>query len=253
VERTVLDIEQLKRDRVFVYSDGLPQPTAWPVYKCLVFEHAQDQRRLILVNGTWFEVNRDFAAEIRQTIARFPIAQVNLPAVQRGTDGRFEPEAGYNHRVGNQQPETAVLDGKTARCRTAATGIEPCDLLTGNHELIHVKHRKGGSSALSHLFAQARVATEALVGDEGYRREVRALLRELRPGWEERIPVGRPSTSTYWVVLAILGAKKEHPGEELPFFSQLNLARTGEALLNLGFRFGVYGVRTANTVTGGAG
>jgi uncharacterized protein (TIGR04141 family) len=115
-------------------------------------------------------------------------------------------------------------------------------LLTADRKLIHVKHRKGGSSALSHLFAQARVASEALVGDDGFRQDVRRLLRDAHAGWETRVPVGRPRASDYSVVLAILGARPERPGLQLPFFSQLNLARTGEALLNLGFSLAVKGV-----------
>jgi uncharacterized protein (TIGR04141 family) len=160
-------------------------------------------------------------------------------------DRRLEPEGTYNQRVARRQRTTALLDGTTARCRAAADGIEPCDLFTADRDLIHVKHRKGGSSSLSHLFAQGRVAAEALVGDEGFRQDVRDLLRGLRPGWEERVPTDRPLANLYRVVFAVLGATRDHPGDDLPFFSQLNLARTGEALLNLGFRVGVYGARIA--------
>jgi uncharacterized protein (TIGR04141 family) len=134
-----------------------------------VFEHSQAQRRFVLINGLWFEVSGDFVREIRGIIAGFPVAQIDLPPVQRRADGRLEPEADYNRRAGGQLRGTAILDGKLARCRTASSGIEPCDLLIENRELVHVKHRKGGSSALSHLFAQARVAAETLVGDEGFK------------------------------------------------------------------------------------
>jgi len=47
------------------------------------------------------------------------------------------------------------------------------------------------------------------------------------------------------VVFAILGAG-EKPTEGLPFFSQLNLVRTYEALVALGYRVGVIGVPTAD-------
>jgi uncharacterized protein (TIGR04141 family) len=249
-----LDVDRLKRDKVFVYSDGLNTPKdEWPVYKCLVFEVPRRQRRYVLVNGDWFELDRDFASQVRRIVAELPVAQISLPPVQHMSDGGLEPEARYNQRVARRQRTTALLDGKTARCRAVANGIEPCDLLTSNLDLIHVKHRKGGSSSLSHLFAQGRIAAEALVGDEDFRQDVRDLLRDLRPGWERRVPPGRPSASSYRVVFAILGVTRQHPGEDLPFFSQLNLARTGEALQNLGFRVGVCGVRVARTVRGGSG
>jgi uncharacterized protein (TIGR04141 family) len=241
-----LTIERLKQDRIFLHTDGLPDPTdTWPVYRSIGFEYPEGQRRFVLINGLWFEVNGDFVREIQQIVGRFPVGEVDLPAVQRREDGRLEPEGDYNRRAGLHLDGTAVLDGQLARCRAASSGIEPCDLLTADRKLIHVKHRKGGSSALSHLFAQARVASEALVGDDGFRQDVRRLLRNARAGWETRVPVGRPRASDYSVVLAILGAGPQRPGLDLPFFSQLNLARTGEALLNLGFSIAVRGVGIA--------
>lgn len=246
-----LDVDRLRQDKVFVYSNGVDTPTdAWPVHKCMVFEVVQKQRRYVLVNGAWFELDRDFVSQTRRIVAELPIARVNLPPVRRAADGRLEPEGQYNQGVAQRQRTTALLDGRTARCRAAADGIEPCDLLTASLDLVHVKHRKGGSSSLSHLFAQGRIAAEALVGDEDFRKDVRALLQGLQPGWEDRIPLSRPTASSFQVVFAVLGASGEHPGEDLPFFSQLNLARTGEALQNLGLRVGVYGVRAAGTVQG---
>jgi uncharacterized protein (TIGR04141 family) len=242
-----LDVDRLKHDKVYVYGDGLNTPTdAWPIYKCLVFEVTQNQRRYVLVNGTWFELDRDFASQVRRLVTDLPVAQIRFPPVMHMSDGRLEPEPHYNQRVARRRTTTALLDGTTARCRAAPDGIEPCDLLTADLDIIHVKHRKGGSSSLSHLFAQGRIAAEALVGDEDFRKGVRGLLRGLRPGWEDRIPVDRPTASSFRVVFAVLGTSREHPGEDLPFFSQLNLARTGEALQNLGFRVGVFGVPTAS-------
>src|SRR5260370_41653865 len=132
----------------------------------------------------------------------------------------------------------ALLDTKTARCRGTSTGIEVCDLLSDDGDLLHVKHRKGGSSSLSHLFAQGRMSAEALLRDEDFRRDARRLLRDIRHGWERRIPADKPDPGDYQVVFAILGAPVEHTGEDLPFFSQLNLVRTYEAVVALGYRVG---------------
>ena len=136
----------------------------------------------------------------------------------------------------------ALLDRKTARCRGTSTGIEVCDLLTANGDLVHVKHRKGGSSSLSHLFAQGRMSGEALLRDSDFREDARRFLRSIRRSWARRIPVDKPDPGSYRVVFAILGADENHPGEGLPFFSQLNLVRTYEALMALGYRVGVIGI-----------
>jgi uncharacterized protein (TIGR04141 family) len=108
--------------------------------------------------------------------------------------------------------------------------------------LIHVKHRKGGSSSLSHLFAQARMSAEALLRDADFRQDARRFLREIRPSLQARIPVMKPDPKDYRVVFAILGADPDDPGEGLPFFSQLNLARSAQAVEALGYRVGVIGV-----------
>jgi len=83
---------------------------------------------------------------------------------------------------------------------------------------------------------------EALLRDEEFRADARRFLRQIRPAWERRIPLGKPDAGDYQVVFAILGGDEDRPGEGLPFFSQLNLARTYEALVALGYRVGVIGV-----------
>lgn len=241
---STMSIEQLKKDRVLRFEQGTDQPKdLWPIYKCLVFEASHKRRRFVFTNGVWFEVERGFAENIIQTVTNLPLATVSLPHIQRLDGGHLEPEPEYNKRVARLHPSMALLDGKTARCRLASSGIEPCDLLTEGRDLIHVKHRKGGSSSLSHLFSQARISAEALVADENFRLEVRSLLRGLRPSWENRIPSVRPIPSEFQIVLAILGTHQNHPANELPFFSQVNLARTSEFLLSRGFRIGVFGVK----------
>jgi uncharacterized protein (TIGR04141 family) len=47
-----------------------------------------------------------------------------------------------------------LLDKKLVKSTRTTTAIELCDLLTSNREFVHVKHRKGGSAGLSHLFSQ---------------------------------------------------------------------------------------------------
>ncbi len=238
-----LTVDDLKRDKVFVFSGDDESPTGqWTVYNCLAFETSVDSKSCVLTTGTWFEIDRDFARRIKSTLETIPIATTDLPKVHKRDDGDIEPEGDYNSRVASAEASIALLDKKLARCRSTSSGIELCDLLTRNREFIHVKHKKGGSSTLSHLFAQARISAEALISDEEFRQDVRHILQEIQPAWQRLIPAAKPDPSEYCVVFAILGTKKPQPSKELPFFSQLNLARTYESLLSLGFRVAILGV-----------
>lgn len=69
------------------------------------------------------------------------------------------------------------MDKKLVKSSRTTTSIELCDLAdVKNKVLIHAKHRKGGSSGLSHLFAQASVASELILGDEEFRAAAREVI-----------------------------------------------------------------------------
>jgi len=241
-----ITIDLLEQHKLSAYGDDEDTPiNSWAVYKCLVFEARHEGGRFVLTTGEWFEIDRDFATRVTRLLGRVPKAEVSLPAVHREADGKLESEPEYNRRVAREDHTMALLDAKTARCRGTSTGIEVCDLLSDDGDFIHVKHRKGGSSSLSHLFAQGRMSGEALLRDEEFRGDARRFLRQIRPAWERRIPVDKPDTRRYSIVFAILGGDEEHPAQRLPFFSQLNLVRTYEALDGLGYGVGVIGIPVA--------
>ena len=240
IGKSALDPEVLKRHKVFIFRGGSTEPSGqWKLYDCIVFETSIGSRRYVLTSGRWFEINRDFVQRIRAAVRTVPIAVIGLPRANLTQEGKAEAEAEYNRRVAEQDPATALLDRKLARCQSASSGIEICDLLTGDGQLIHVKHRKGGSSSLSHLFAQARVSAEALAGDETFRQDARRILRELNQDRESWIPAERPAAGSFTVVLAIIGLRDEDPGDDLPFFSQVNLVQTYRALTVMGYGVGL--------------
>lgn len=239
-----ITIENLRKDKVFVFKDGddARPSESWSVFNCLVFETSAGNSTYVLTTGTWFEIDRDFSQRIQRTLSNIPKSEVNLPIVKMIEDNKLEAEPDYNVRVSLEAPKVALLDRKTGRCHSTSTGVELCDLMTDNLDLIHVKHKKGGSSSLSHLFAQARISAEALISDEDFRKDLRQHLKDIKSSWEKRIPVTKPDPRNYNVVFAILGTRQSHPGSELPFFSQLNLARTYESLTSLGFKVSIIGV-----------
>lgn len=138
----------------------------------------------------------------------------------------------------------ALLDGTKLKVEGASTPIEPCDLLSEDGGFIHIKHRRGGSSSLSHLFAQARISCEAFVGDGQFRENLREHVHKRNPGLEDLIPLERPQTSEYRIVLGILGMSTDdlQAPRGLPFFSQLNLVHTTEFIRSRGFQVELLGV-----------
>lgn len=237
-----LTIQHLVNDKAFAFADDGSPVFQWSIYNCLVFELQIGDKFYLLINGDWFEIENDFAKSIRASLKRIHISD-DLPEVIQKSNGSLESEKDYNERIGRQIENMAVLDRKLVRCHSAHTFIEACDLFSSAGKMIHVKHRKGGSSSLSHLFAQARVSAESFVSDETYRKELRKVLRDLNPAWENRIPVSPPDMARYPFELAILGVRGKNFLDELPFFSQLTLVRTVEALESRRISVSVAGVR----------
>ena len=243
VDEDDISIELLQRHRVSAYGDDEETPFySWTVYKCLVFEATVGGSRFVLTAGQWFEIDRNFAARITRLAGRIPVSGLRLPDVNRFGDDRLESETNYNERAAREDTSMALLDRKTARCLGTTTGIEICDLLSDNGDLIHVKHRKGGSSSLSHLFAQGRMSADALLRDADFRRDGRRYLRQMHASWEARIPANTPNPPNFCVVFALLGSDEDDPAQDLPFFSKLNLVRTFQALSPLQYRVAVLGV-----------
>ena len=244
-DRDDVTIERLKRDRLGMRRATHPEaPLEWPILKCLLFETRANKKRYVLSGGEWYQVAESLAEDVRDEVSQIPLSGRSFPPIRR-SGGRQEVEGNYNKRVADADPKLSLLDRRLVRCRGAATQIEACDLLSDDGELIHVKPRSG-SSSLSHLFWQARVSAEAILGDNDFRDQVRGLLSTLNPAWTNRFPKDRPNPSDHEIVFAVLGSAETNVGANLPFFSQLTLSRTARYLRSTGFRVSQYGVPTVD-------
>ena len=113
-------------------------------------------------------------------------------------------------------------------------------MLSDDKKLIHVKHRKGGSSGLSHLFAQGSTSAEAILGDHEFRQSAREKLKEVGAD-EDLIPLSKPKGVDYEVVYLLLGEDPSSVVDNLPFFSKINLSRTLDNLQQKGFAVSIGG------------
>ena len=96
--------------------------------------------------------------------------------------------------------------------------------------MIHVK-RYGGSSPLSHLFAQGVNSSELFQADRQFRTKVN---ERLQPSHRLADPDARPEARDYCVVFAIVS---QSAGPlQIPFFSRLSLRHAIRRLDGYGYR-----------------
>lgn len=245
-----ISTESIKRDRLFVYKVQQEEVLEYQIYKCIYFEHKKETNTYILFAGVWYEINNDFISRINLILSRINISNLNFPQVYvwKEIEGKeeklkIETEGDYNERVADGI-NYHLLDKKLVKSNRTTTSIELCDLLTNNKQFIHVKHRKGGSSGLSHLFAQGSVSAEILLGDKGFRKAARGVLRKVKHSLQDSVSLDDFKSSDVEIVFLILGEDSANLKKNLPFFSKVNLTKAFENLTQRGFEVTIAGVST---------
>jgi uncharacterized protein (TIGR04141 family) len=244
-----LSIERLRSRRVSIkFSRSNDYESRWNVYQCLVTEQRVGSDLYVLIEGRWLAVSDTLSAEVDAFANNLPnLANALIPSRSGETEGA------YNARLVASNPDALLLfDRKIKRPGGAASGIELCDVLAADGELIHVK-RKSRSSTLSHLFAQGAVSAVTLVSDGIFRDKLREVIVEDVPGgatelWLSLVPSSSDAIdrSRYKVAYVVIADSAKQGTDWLPFFSKLNLMQHGRQLRNLGFEVSVTRVGTEN-------
>ncbi|MFZ3493978.1 TIGR04141 family sporadically distributed protein [Streptomyces sp. 5.8] len=223
----------LTRDRRASAAGALATttPLAW-----LEADASLGSRRFFLLEGEWYEAGASYVTECRASVGALfsPSPSASLPAWLKG-----ESENAYNNRVADDQPGWVCLDTKNvANPVRRRDQLEICDLLTPDGILILVK-RAGGSSPLSHLFGQARVAVEVLQESAQVRAEFTAKAARLSGG-SCMLP---ENFTPKRIILAMLLKNRENLTAESVFgFSQITIAQTAKALAARGVSVEVIGI-----------
>ncbi len=243
IDEEKVSIDSIKRDRVFIH-DVNEEESSFSVFQSIYFECTLTDKNYVLFNGSWFGINKDFASRIDTQLNNIPISTLSFPPIHTWEDdvgkNRIEHEADYNERAA-KLGDYYLLDKKLVKSSTTTSSIELCDLLTINKQFIHVKHRKGGSSGLSHLFAQGNISAEILLGDSSFRKAARTVLRKVDSTLPELIPINKLNSSEYEIVFLILGEEPATIKSSLPFFSKVNLVKTYDNLTQRGYNVSVSG------------
>lgn len=236
--RSAITLDRLKSRKVSVrYSRGPDFDSRWSIYQCLVSEQRVEQKLYALIEGRWFAISETLAAEVDQFAKSLDPSSLTLPASMAD-----EKEPDYIRRAAEAIGESVMnVDARIKRPGGAASGIELCDILTLDRELVHIK-RKSRSSTLSHLFAQGRISATTLLQDEVYRDRIRKEIASRAPEgmaneWLNTIPAGSEplNPADFRVSYAVI-TNTAQPGHGwIPFFSKLNLMQTGRELQRMGF------------------
>jgi uncharacterized protein (TIGR04141 family) len=222
-----LDIEVLKRSRVYVVSSKTDQvmDTAWSSYQCIYAEMAYRDLICILNNGKWYEIVKDFAEQIKKGFSQMEQSAVGL------VDYAHTDENAYNNAAASTLPDSCCMDRELIYHGGGHSSIEFCDIYERvAKRMIHVK-QYGGSSHLSHLFSQGAVAGELFVADQTFRQK---LNEKLPAGYKLPDPKERPNATEYEIVFGIISNSLKPL--DIPFFSKVSLKNAKRRLEGYGYK-----------------
>lgn len=224
---TARTAETFRKQYVLAISESSGQQIhAWPVYRCIYCELSLDGEDYALNNGKWFKVNADFLKNLNASIKQIPTSTLTLPEYT-GND-----EEAYNEAVhkGNSG-YFALMDRKLISHGGGNSKIEFCDLFTTDKHLVHVK-RYGGSSVLSHLFAQGTVSARLLLSDPDFRKKV----NEKLPASHKLKNVSQKPKAEEFEVVYVIASNSAAVSPELPLFSKINLRNSFNQLQMYGMK-----------------
>lgn len=236
IDAATVSIDSIRRDRLFI-TDIHENEFNHSIYSCIYFEMESGDITHVIFGGHWYEIDNDFMAGINVILGQIELTDIDFPSVEiwsEGDETKIEKEEDYNIRAAAHLG-CYLLDQQLVKCNKTTTPIELCDLLTDDRRLVHVKHRKGGSAGLSHLFAQGSVSAEVMLGDRAFRKEARKVLGRVHADAREMVPLDGIRSADYQVVFLILGEENNLVKDSLPFFSKVNLTRAYEGLTQRGF------------------
>lgn len=228
--------DQLKQKSITAISaqDGISTYISWQAHKCLYGEIEYGGKAYCINNGRWFCVDRDFVSIVNEDYEQIPISDM---AFLRCTSKHTTENEYSKDFVLSNQAYLLCMDRQNISYGGGQSKVELCDILTTDNKYIHIKPYSG-SATLSHLFNQAVVSAELVLGDPEFRAKANIKIEELTDKKEFRIAEGsRPD-----VILAIISEKDvERP--QIPFFSKVAIRYTKRRLETFGCKLSIKNIQ----------
>ena len=222
----IVSIDQLKRKHAYaIRSDNGEIMHSWTLYKCLYGEVEFNGSAYCLNNGKWFCVDKDFVQTVEREYNSIPISSFPFIPYRK----EFARESDYTQAFVSSNTEHLLnMDAKMIYHGGGQSKVELCDILTTDGSFIHVKPYSG-SAALSHLFNQAVVSAELVMGDSEFLAKANLKIQEQTDNGNFLIRGGDKPT----VILAII-TKYKDLRPPIPFFSKIALRYTTRRLQTYG-------------------
>jgi uncharacterized protein (TIGR04141 family) len=210
----------------------------WSFFDCLHWETADRGSVCVLDSGQWYRIDATLSKDVEAFASGLGSSGIHWPLAKEK-----QTEKNYND-VAAKADGLALMDQRFIKL-PGQTKIEACDIFSDRRLFVHVKHRKGGSGPLSHLFAQAMVSAECFVTEPEFRKQLRQTLESARTGFGRFSPA-QVNASDYGVVLAMITSPTASGdvAEKLPFFSKVTLRLAVKRLTSMGFKVFVDQIRT---------
>lgn len=219
--------EQLKQKTIFAIDaqDGVSTYLSWQAHKCLYGEIEYGGKAYCINNGRWFCVDKDFVSMVNNAYEQIAISNMTFLDCTK----KHNSENAYSKDfVSTDEENLLCMDKQNISYGGGQSKVELCDILTTDNTYIHIKPYSG-SATLSHLFNQAVVSAELVLGDSEFRAKANIKIKELTNNQSFQITEGnRPN-----VILGIISEKDvERP--QIPFFSKVALRYTKRRLETFG-------------------
>lgn len=220
-------------------SDGDKFSEKWKVYDCFVYEASLTSggttRHFILFAGDWFQVEASFKDSVEDFFDG-----ITKVAIVGKTLAQNEQEL-IEDLVKTRSGDLLKLD----RTKINPTGVrnanlEPADFLSDKKHFIHLKDGHS-SGPISHLWSQGVVSAESFVGDGGFRKKLRSVVKSEKRGFEVHLPKSneRVARENYTIVYGIMRQPYANGNLGLPFFSKVSLQVAVESLRKHGFEVAI--------------
>lgn len=220
--RSSITIGSLKTKEIFLYNGSDQYLDSIGFFEALNGEVQYKDAKYILNDGRWYHVKSSFAKDVESFFDSLP----RWKGLEEKPyyDNR---ECCYLRRIADNE-EIAVLDQHWVRQKDIRQNYEFCDLLTQSSRIIHVKHY-GGSSVLSHLFAQAKNGLDMLLNCPEVIPQVQEHLEDTYISFK----FDPAEKRNYKIVFAIIYPHAQDIN--IPFFSKVNLRHHAREMQNKGF------------------
>lgn len=232
----LINFEQLKNKTIIAIDaqDGVSAYASWAAHKCLYGEIQYEGKAYCINNGRWFCIDKDFVSLVNNDYEQIAIS--NMTFID--CTPKYKSENAYSKAfVALNEDDFLCMDKQNISHGGGQSKVELCDILTTDNKYIHIKPYSG-SSTLSHLFNQAVVSAELVLGDSEFRAKANIKIKELTNNKSFEILEGvRPK-----VILAIISENDvERP--QIPFFSKVALRYTKRRLETFGCELSIKNIR----------